>query len=59
MFNLDESITEMSRSPRFLFGLARFALLRLLGRSRLPLGFDERSDPPARVYAVKPAAAGS
>ena len=51
VFNLDESIAEMTRSPRFLFGLARFALLRLLRRTRLPLGFDERADPPARVYA--------
>jgi 2-polyprenyl-6-methoxyphenol hydroxylase-like FAD-dependent oxidoreductase len=50
VFNLDESITEMSRNPRFLFGLLRYAIKRLLGRASLPLGFDPILDPPSHDY---------
>ena len=51
VFNLDESITEMSRSPRVIFGLLRHVVRRALGRTVLPLGFDHRRDPPAHDYS--------
>lgn len=46
VFNLDESLADMMRSPRVLAGLARFKLNSVLGRHRVPFGFDARQDPP-------------
>ena len=52
VFNLDESIGEMSRDPRVLFGLVRYALKRAFGRTVLPAGFDYRLDPPAHDHTT-------
>ncbi|GAA4815197.1 NAD(P)/FAD-dependent oxidoreductase [Nocardioides caeni] len=46
VFNLDKSLKEMARDPRFLWGLVRYRLRQLLGRTTVPGGFDERQDPP-------------
>lgn len=54
VFNLDESITEMSRSPRVIFGLLRYAVKHVLGRTALPIGFDHRLDPPAHDFTDGP-----
>ncbi|GAB11169.1 hypothetical protein GOARA_064_01710 [Gordonia araii NBRC 100433] len=50
VFNLEESVTTMVRSPRVLAGLAWFAGKRALGRTKLPLGFDSQQDPPSHVW---------
>ncbi|ATY12276.1 hypothetical protein CU254_18740 [Amycolatopsis sp. AA4] len=55
VFNLDESLGEMMRNPRVLGGLARFCVRSLLGRHRVPFGFDPQAEPPATDYS--PAAA--
>jgi 2-polyprenyl-6-methoxyphenol hydroxylase-like FAD-dependent oxidoreductase len=57
VFNLDESVTEMSRNPRFLYGLLRYAVRRLFGRHALPVGFDPTEDPPGRDYTHGPGCA--
>jgi 2-polyprenyl-6-methoxyphenol hydroxylase-like FAD-dependent oxidoreductase len=54
VFNLDESITAMSRSPRVIFGLLRYAVKRALGRTALPIGFDHHLDPPAHDHTNGP-----
>ncbi|RNL63757.1 hypothetical protein EFK50_08485 [Nocardioides marmoriginsengisoli] len=46
VFNLDESLAEMMRSPRVLWGLLRYRVSSLFGRYRVPFGFDARQDPP-------------
>jgi 2-polyprenyl-6-methoxyphenol hydroxylase-like FAD-dependent oxidoreductase len=46
VFNLDESLADMMKSPRVLFGLARFKVNSLFGRHKLPFGFDSQTDPP-------------
>lgn len=53
VFNLDESIADMSRSPRVLFGLARFGIKRALNRTTMPVGFDYRLAPPGDVYDTR------
>jgi 2-polyprenyl-6-methoxyphenol hydroxylase-like FAD-dependent oxidoreductase len=50
VFNLDESVTELGRSPRVIFGILRYALRKALGRTTIPTGFDPRFDPPADDY---------
>ncbi|MCF8569284.1 hypothetical protein L5G32_03255 [Gordonia sp. HY002] len=50
VFNLDESVTDMVKSPRVLFGLVRHGVKRLLGRTRLPMGFDCELDPPSDIW---------
>ncbi|MEV6274570.1 hypothetical protein [Nocardia sp. NPDC051832] len=58
VFNLDESMTEMIRNPRFLAGLLRHKVKMLLGRAKLPRAFDIRQDPPGTDYTEgRPAAA--
>jgi hypothetical protein len=60
VFNLDESIGQMMRSPRVLFGLLRYKVNALLGRLKLPSGFDDQLDPPGKDWtqgAVAPAEA--
>jgi len=47
VFNLDESLADMMRSPRVLFGLVRYRVNSLLGRRKVPFGFDAQADPPA------------
>ena len=46
VFNLDESLGVMMRSPRVLVGLLRYQLNSLLGRRKVPFGFDPQQDPP-------------
>ena len=46
VFNLDESLGDMMRSPRVLGGLLRFKVNSLLGRNKVPFGFDPLQDPP-------------
>ncbi len=50
VFNLDESVTTMVKSPRVLAGLAWFAVKRAVRRTRLPIGFDNQQDPPSDVW---------
>lgn len=50
VFNLEQPVTAMVTSPRVLFGLARFAIKRAVGRNRLPIGFDPQADPPSDIY---------
>jgi 2-polyprenyl-6-methoxyphenol hydroxylase-like FAD-dependent oxidoreductase len=52
VFNLDESLGEMVRSPRVLAGLVRYRLRAALGRHRVPFGFDPRAEPPATDYST-------
>lgn len=47
VFNLDESLADMMRSPRVLAGLLRFKVSSLFGRNKVPFGFDAQQDPPA------------
>jgi 2-polyprenyl-6-methoxyphenol hydroxylase-like FAD-dependent oxidoreductase len=50
VFNLDESLGEMMRSPRVIFGLLRYRINSMLGRCKLPFGFDLQQDPPGRDW---------
>ena len=50
VFNLDESIGTMLRSPRVLFGLLRFKVRDMLGRHKIPFGFDPQLDPPGKDW---------
>ncbi len=50
VFNLDESLADMFRSPRVLLGLLRYQLRAALGRTTVPFGFDPLADPPATDY---------
>ena len=47
VFNLDESLADMMKSPRVLGGLLRYQVNSMLGRHKVPSGFDPREDPPA------------
>ena len=51
VFNLDETLGEMFRSPRVLFGLARHQIKAALGRTTVPFGFDPQLDPPGTDYS--------
>ncbi len=51
VFNLDESLGEMMRTPRVLAGLARYCVRSMLGRHRVPYGFDPQAEPPATDYS--------
>lgn len=46
VFNLDESLAAMMRSPRVLAGLLRFKANSMLGRNKVPFGFDAQQEPP-------------
>lgn len=50
VFNLEESLGDMFKSPRVLFGLVRYQLRAALGRTTVPYGFDPLLDPPATDY---------
>ena len=50
VFNLDESLADMLKNPRVLFGLLRYQVKRVLGRSTVPYGFDPLLDPPGTDY---------
>jgi 2-polyprenyl-6-methoxyphenol hydroxylase-like FAD-dependent oxidoreductase len=51
VFNLDKSMKQMARDPRFLFGVLRHWVRSRLGRASLPASFDIDADPPARDYS--------
>ena len=46
VFNLDESLADMMKSPRVLGGLLRYQVNSVLGRRKVPFGFDPQLDPP-------------
>ena len=46
VFNLDESLADMMKSPRVLFGLLRYRVNAALGRTKVPYGFDPQLEPP-------------
>lgn len=50
VFNLDESFGDMFKSPRVLFGLARYQVKAAFGRTKVPYGFDPSVDPPGTDY---------
>jgi hypothetical protein len=50
VFNLDESLADMLKNPRVLFGLLRYQVKRVLGQSTVPYGFDPLLDPPGTDY---------
>jgi 2-polyprenyl-6-methoxyphenol hydroxylase-like FAD-dependent oxidoreductase len=56
VFNLDESIGAMLRSPRVLYGLARYQVRNAMGRTSVPYGFDPMQDPPATDHTPTAAA---
>jgi 2-polyprenyl-6-methoxyphenol hydroxylase-like FAD-dependent oxidoreductase len=53
VFNLDESLAEMMRSPRVLAGLLRYRVNSALGRHRVPFGFDAQQEPPATDWTSR------
>jgi 2-polyprenyl-6-methoxyphenol hydroxylase-like FAD-dependent oxidoreductase len=50
VFNLDESLGDMMKSPRVLFGLLRYKIKSMLGRLTLPFGFDSQLEPPGKDW---------
>jgi 2-polyprenyl-6-methoxyphenol hydroxylase-like FAD-dependent oxidoreductase len=50
VFNLDESLADMFRSPRVWLGLVRYQFRNALGRTTVPYGFDPMQDPPSTDY---------
>ena len=53
VFNLDESIGTMLRSPRVVFGLLRYKVKDILGRHKIPFGFDPQLDPPGKDWSAE------
>ena len=56
VFNLDESLADMMKSPRVLAGLLRYKVNSALGRSKVPFGFDSQQDPPGTDWTSGAAA---
>lgn len=56
VFNLDESLGDMLKNPRVLFGLVKYQVKRVLGRSSVPYGFDPLLDPPGADHTPATAA---
>jgi 2-polyprenyl-6-methoxyphenol hydroxylase-like FAD-dependent oxidoreductase len=52
VFNLDESIGQMMRSPRVIYGLLRFKVKSAFGRLKLPFGFDSQLEPPGKDWTL-------
>lgn len=52
VFNMEESLTDMVTSPRFLAGLLRYKVKSALGRHRIPFGFDAQQEPPGRDWST-------
>jgi hypothetical protein len=57
VFNLDESLGDMLRTPRVIAGLVRYRVRAALGRHRVPFGFDPQAEPPATDYTSATATA--
>lgn len=51
VFNLDESIGQMMRNPRVIYGLLRFKVKERLGRHTIPFGFDSQLEPPGTDWS--------
>lgn len=51
VFNLDKSLQQMMRDPRFWFGIVRYRVREKLGRTVVPAGFDQRQDPPGTDWS--------
>ena len=56
VFNMDESLGDMMSNPRVIAGLVRYRIRALLGRHRVPFGFDPQAEPPATDYSSVSAA---
>lgn len=52
VFNLDESIGVMLRNPRVLYGLLRYKVKSVLGRHKMPFGFDPQLEPPGTDWTL-------
>lgn len=50
VFNLDESIGQMMRSPRVIYGLLRYKVKSTFGRHKIPFGFDSQLEPPGKDW---------
>lgn len=50
VFNLEESVTTMVKSPRVLAGLAWYGVKRAVKRTRLPRGTDNQQNPPSDIW---------
>lgn len=50
VFNLDKSMKEMMTDPRFHARIVRQKLRAMLGRARIPHGFDLHGEPPGTDY---------
>jgi hypothetical protein len=46
VFNLDESLADLIKSPRVIAGLLRYKLNSAVGRRTVPFGFDPQLEPP-------------
>jgi 2-polyprenyl-6-methoxyphenol hydroxylase-like FAD-dependent oxidoreductase len=53
VFNLDESLADMMKSPRVLGGLLRYQVNSALGRHKVPFGFDAQQDPPGTDWTSR------
>jgi len=51
VFNLDKSMKEMMTDPRFHARILRQKLRALLGRTKIPHGFDLEAEPPGTDYS--------
>jgi 2-polyprenyl-6-methoxyphenol hydroxylase-like FAD-dependent oxidoreductase len=51
VFNLDKSMNQMLADPRFHYGLVRQKVRALLGRTKVPHGFDVQLEPPGTDYS--------
>lgn len=51
VFNLDKSLAEMMRDPRFWFGIVRYRVREKLGRTVVPAGFSDQQDPPGTDWS--------
>ena len=56
VFNLDESLADMMKSPRVLAGLLRYQINSALGRHKVPFGFDSQLEPPGTDWTPGAAA---
>lgn len=56
VFNLDESLADMMKSPRVLAGLLRYKINSALGRHKVPFGFDSQLEPPGTDWTPGAAA---
>jgi 2-polyprenyl-6-methoxyphenol hydroxylase-like FAD-dependent oxidoreductase len=53
VFNLDESLVDMMKSPRVVAGLLRYQVNSALGRHKVPFGFDAQQEPPGTDWTSR------